>query len=439
MSVPAPSTLVSIEAALPSLWFVGHAHSPRMQAVCSAGADVHEVKVRVTSEAFPSNGCDLLIPSAHAGQTSEPFPLTITPMKAGHFRMQVEVSAAVPGILIQRWRAELPMVVRPMPRSAQDLQGMLSGVSMSVGEKALFGQLVSDAHVHIGPQITVNAAGFDQALEAALARADAEAAGELRMVPATSLSESCRSWTSHAGLDLMAVPAGKFHMGASEGDKEANGEIERVREVTLKSCFWMGRTPVTQAKYREVMGKAPEPGYPSHVGDLKPVTKVSWDDARAFCERLTQIEREARALPAGFAYRLPTEAEWEHACRAGTRTARYGPLERIASVAETGNKFDEVGRREPNAWGLHDMLGLVHEWCHDVYAPYRPMMTVDPVNESSETSLPNQMLHRVLRGGSYQDRALHARASARLSEVPDRRSGRVGFRVVLGHALSRQG
>lgn len=437
MSLNAPSTLVSIKAALPSLWFVGHARSPRMQAVCSPGADVHQVEVTLRSEAFPNEICKMHIESAHAGQSSIPFPLTITPVKAGHFRLVVEVSAAVPGILTQRWRAELPMVVRPLPRSAQDLQGMLNGVSMSVGEKAMYGQLVSDANVHIGPQITVNAGGFDQALEAALSRADAEALGEMRQIPPSSVDENCRSWTSHLGMALQAVPAGKFRMGASEGDTEACRDSERVREVTMKSCFWMGRTPVTQKQYREVMGSMPEPGFASHVGDGKPVTKVSWDEARAFCERLTQIEREANALPAGFAYRLPTEAEWEHACRAGTQTARYGALEKIALVAETGNKFGDTGLREANAWGLHDMLGLVFEWCHDVHAPYRPMMTVDPVNDAPATALLNQPALRVLRGGSYQDQAIYARASARLGEQPERRSGRIGFRVVLGHALTR--
>ncbi len=432
-----PSTLVSIKAALPSLWFVGHARSPRMQAVCSPGADVHQVKIKLSGEAFPDQGCEMQIKSAHAGQISEPFPLTITPVKAGHFRLVVEVSASVPRILTQRWRAELLMVVRPLPRNAQDLQGMLSGVSMSVGEKALYGQLVSDADVHIGPKITVNTGGFDQALEAALSLADADALGEMQLITPASVEENCQSWTNHSGMDLQAIPAGKFHMGASEGDAEACRESERMREVTMKTCFWMGRTPVTQAQYRAVMGQVPDPGFPSHVGDQKPATKISWDKARAFCERLTQIEREANALPAGFAYRLPTEAEWEHACRAGTQTARYGALEKIALVAETGNKFGDTGLRTPNAWGLHDMLGLVFEWCHDVYAPYLPLMTVDPVNDAQPTGLLNQPVLKVLRGGSYQDQAVHARASARLGEKPDRRSGRVGFRVVLGHALTR--
>ncbi|WP_395744530.1 formylglycine-generating enzyme family protein [Prosthecobacter sp.] len=437
MSLNAPSTLVSIKAALPSLWFAGQARSPRMQAVCSPGADVHQVRVKLSSDAFPDGGCELHIQSAHAGQASEPFPLTITPVKAGHFRLVVEVSAAVPGILTQRWRTDLPMVVRPLPRSARDLQGMLNGVSMSLGEKALYGQLVSDANVHIGPKITVNADSFDQALEAALSRADAEALGEMQTVPPSAVEENCRSWTSHTGMALQAVPAGKFRMGASEGDAEANVESERVREVTMKKCFWMGRTPVTQAQYRATMGTVPDPGFASHVGHDKPVTKVSWDEARVFCERLTQIEREANALPAGFAYRLPTEAEWELACRAGTRGARYEALEKIALVAETGNQFADTGLRTPNAWGLHDMLGLVYEWCQDVYAPYLPLMTVDPLNEAAPSGPLNQAVSRVVRGGSYQDPAVHARASARQFAPPDRRSGRVGFRVVLGHALTR--
>jgi formylglycine-generating enzyme len=430
------STLVSLQTAFPSLWFVDHARTPRMQAVCSPGADVHEVKVSIRSAAFPSKPWEVIIASLRAEQATVQFPVTIIPEKLGHYRMRLEVDATVPGILTQHWDAEVDMLVRNTPRSSQDLQGMLQGVTMTVGEKALFGQLVSDANVHIGPRIEVNTGGFDAALEAVLSRVDAETLGEMRMIRPIKVTDICHSWTSLTGLELAAIPAGRFRMGASEDDKEADRAVELVREVTLKSCHWMGSKPVTQMQFRQVMGRVPQPSFDSHVGDHLPVTHVSWDEAQEFCERLTQIERASKAMPAGFAYRLPTEAEWEHACRAGSTSARYGVLEEIASVAETMNRFQVPGRLAANAWGLHDMLGLVFEWCQDVYAQYRPTMTVDPVNNFADSGLLNLPVHRVLRGGSYQDSARFARASARIGEVSGKRSGRVGFRVVLGRELA---
>ncbi|MBL9131009.1 MAG: formylglycine-generating enzyme family protein [Verrucomicrobiaceae bacterium] len=187
-----------------------------------------------------------------------------------------------------------------------------------------------------------------------------------------------------------------------------------------------------------MMGGVPDPPFESHAGDEKPATQISWQDAIAFCDRLTELERNENALPPGFAYRLPTEAEWEYACRAGSTQSRHGMLEDIALVAETGHRFEKAGGRRPNAWGLHDMLGLVYEWCHDVHAAYRPLKTVNPVNERPETTSLNQPLARVVRGGSYQDAAAFARASARLGYPETKHSGRVGFRVVLARPLSSE-
>jgi formylglycine-generating enzyme required for sulfatase activity len=299
------------------------------------------------------------------------------------------------------------------------------------------GQLVTDANVHIGHQITVNA-GFDQALEAALRGADEKDRANPQIIEPSVIDDHCEPWTNHMNMALGAVPAGKFLMGASSGDSDADPEGERTREVSLTSSFWMGKVPVTRGQYRAVMGGVPDTPFESHAGDEKPVTQISWRDAMAFCTRLTELERDENALPSGFTYRLPTEAEWEYACRAGSTKSRHGMLEEIALVAETGHRFEKAGGRMPNAWGLHDMLGLVYEWCHDVYAPYRPLKTVNPVNERPETASLNQPLVRVVRGGSYQDAAAFARASARLGHPETKHSGRVGFRVVLARPLSSE-
>ena len=219
-------------------------------------------------------------------------------------------------------------------------------------------------------------------------------------------------------MELMFVHAGSFAMG-SPTDEPGRDEDELQHAVTLPRSFLMGKTPVTQAQYRALMG-----GNPSWFkGDACPVEQVSWDDAIAFCQKLTACERAAGALPEGWVYRLPTEAEWEYACRAGAAGVRYGEVKEIAwHDQNAGDTTHPVGTKAPNAWGLCDMIGNVFQWCEDGYAGYPK----EPVTNPKHGPAPM----RVLRGGCWASPPRDCRAALRFWSRPDIRNSNLGFRVV---------
>ncbi|KOV99279.1 sulfatase-modifying factor protein [Streptomyces sp. NRRL B-1140] len=211
--------------------------------------------------------------------------------------------------------------------------------------------------------------------------------------------------------EMVAVPAGRVTL--------SDRRTERSWAVEVAS-FRMSAFPVTQAWYAEVTGERPS----TARGDRLPVEGVSWWDALRFCDALSVREGLTPAYDArpgdgeagwdttADGYRLPTEAEWEHACRAGTTGPRYGPLDEIAwyrgNSAET---VRPVGGRQPNAWGLYDMLGNTWDWCWDLYDA-----------EVYGT-------YRVLRGGGWSDEHWSCRASVRRRSHPTFRIDDVGFRV----------
>ncbi|MFK3979895.1 formylglycine-generating enzyme family protein [Micromonospora sp. NPDC050397] len=185
--------------------------------------------------------------------------------------------------------------------------------------------------------------------------------------------------------------------------------------------------PVTQAQYAHVTGVRPSAAH----GDRLPVESVSWWDAVRFCNALSERERLTPTYRIGVdaehvewdttadGYRLPTEAEWEHACRAGTTGPRYGPLDEIAWYRDNSDeRIHDVGGKRPNTWGLHDMLGNVFEWCWDIYDA-----------EVYGT-------YRVLRGGGWFDEHWSCRASVRRRSHPTLRIDDVGFRVARTVRLS---
>ncbi len=161
--------------------------------------------------------------------------------------------------------------------------------------------------------------------------------------------------------------------------------------MTLTNGYWLGKYGVTQAQYKAVTGKNPS----KSAGANRPVENVSWGDAVAFCRKLTGRGRRAGRLPGNGEYRLPTEAEWEYACRAGTVGKYAGELDAMAwHVGNSSRQTHEVGRKRPNAWGLYDMHGNVWEWCadwdeDDVYVRYK----------TGDLSAPPSGSSRVLRGG----------------------------------------
>ncbi len=182
-----------------------------------------------------------------------------------------------------------------------------------------------------------------------------------------------KSVTNSIGMELIEIPAGKFTMGSPL--KEHHDHEAQVA-VTLTKPFGLGKTEVTQGQWKSVRGTEPWDGKAGVKTDKdRPATYVSWGDATEFCEKLTDLERKAGKLKANEEYRLPTEAQWEYACRAGTTTAfSFGDDEsKLGEYAwYDGNTKNidrewahKVGTKKPNPWGLHDMHGNVAEWCED--------------------------------------------------------------------------
>lgn len=234
-------------------------------------------------------------------------------------------------------------------------------------------------------------------------------------------------WTSISGIEFGWIPPGSFLMGSPEDEEGRHQDEGPQHPVTLSRGFWLGRTPVTQAEYQALTGQ--NPSY--FKGECRPVGDVDHRLAECFCVELTRRERET--LPEYWEYRLPTEAEWEYSCRAGTTGTRYGDLERIAWYQlEGGWGTRPVGQLQANPWGLCDMLGNVWEWCLDGIRCYGSRAETDP-RGSLDSS------HPVIRGGSWSDGAGSVRAANRYTYASESRSGNLGFRLVLGPSLASQG
>jgi len=216
------------------------------------------------------------------------------------------------------------------------------------------------------------------------------------------------------GMEFVQIPAGSFLMGSDSG---ADDE-KPVHQVTISRPFELQTTPVTQGQWVAVMGYNPSR---FNMGDDYPVERVCWDDVQTFLKKLN-------ALDPGKNYRLPTEAEWEYACRAGMIGELYGNLDAIAWYS--GNSSDQthpVGKKRPNRWELYDMLGNVWEWCADWYDEnyYANSPTTDPRGPASGTD-------RVVRGGSWVSYGCNSRFAIRNRHVPDNRDVDRGFRCARG-------
>ena len=219
-------------------------------------------------------------------------------------------------------------------------------------------------------------------------------------------------------LEILPIAPGTFQMGSvSGGDKDERP----VTRVTITRPFWLGKTEVTQAQWQSMMGSNP-----SHFkGENLPVEQVSWSDAMEFCRKLTERERTAGRLPAGYVYTLPTEAQWEYACRAGTTGDYAGGLNAMGwHNQNSGSSTKTVGTKQANAWGLHDMYGNVWEWCLDWLGRYSGAAVADPRGRASGSL-------RVTRGGSWSNPAEVCRSAFRGGSNQGARIPSLGFRIAL--------
>jgi formylglycine-generating enzyme required for sulfatase activity len=220
-------------------------------------------------------------------------------------------------------------------------------------------------------------------------------------------------------MELVLIPTGEFMMGSPDSEKGRPPLEGPQHKVKITKPFYLGKCEVTQAQWQRVMGNNPSTFKGS---DKLPVENVSWNDCQEFVKKVS-------AMGQGVC-RLPTEAEWEYACRAGTTTPFYsgdddGSLDRIAWYGDnSGDKTHEVGGKSANAFGLYDMSGNVFEWCSDTYAPYANGEEKDPAG-------PDTGEGRDLRGGCWGSIPQDCRSANRYRFTPDYRLNLIGFRVVV--------
>ena len=213
-------------------------------------------------------------------------------------------------------------------------------------------------------------------------------------------------------MEFVWVPAGEFQMGSTSS--EADDDEQPLTQVRISRGYWLGKYEVTQAEWQAVMGSNPSK-FSRCV--ICPVETVSWNDAQGFIRRLNERDGEDR-------YRLPTEAEWEYAARAGTSGDRYGNVDAIAWYkGNSGDRTHPVGRKAPNAWGLYDMLGNVWEWVADWYGDY-------PGGSVKDLRGPGSGSYRVYRGGAWYGLAGGCRAPFRDGNSPGNRDRGLGFRLL---------
>ena len=238
------------------------------------------------------------------------------------------------------------------------------------------------------------------------------------------------------GMTFVFIPPGEFRMGTSLDEAESIAfempepdaskflDEAPVHTVVISQGFWLGQSEVTQGQWHQLMGDKPGPAEYWQQADWEslPVVSVSWDMAQQFLTRLNQRD-------ASFRYRLPSEAEWEYAARAGSTATRPVPVEQLAEYAwfieNSGDVPQPVASRKPNAFGLYDMLGNVWEWVNDRYHPdtYTKATRTDPMG-------PAQGGSRVRRGGSYHCPLFQTRPGYRSANTPDTAYSVIGLRVV---------
>jgi formylglycine-generating enzyme required for sulfatase activity/serine/threonine protein kinase len=260
---------------------------------------------------------------------------------------------------------------------------------------------------------------------------------EVSPVPIPGPSKG-KAWSvPYLGFEFAWIPSGKFTMGSPMPEQGRLPNEGPETTVTFTEGFWAGVFEVSQLEFRQVMNRAPS----GFVGPSRPIESITWEDAGAFCARLTELERSAGRLPEGYVYRLPTEAEWEYAARAGTETPFHFGDWADASVGnfrgiyprelEDGQRISEsygtedVGSYSPNAFGLYDVHGNVSEWTLDAYNGRLPGGSlVDPTPRAGGKRF-------TVRGGSWEDFAVRVRSAVRQDIREDTMSNAIGFRVFL--------
>jgi len=319
-----------------------------------------------------------------------------------------------------------PLPVRPDP--PQGGEGQRTREHESVGKNLAIGAAALGLLVFI---VALALSGVNREREDREARVDQEkkkADKAIKKVPSPAPLLAL-DLGGGVKMELVLIRAGKFMMGSPETEKDRSND-ETQHEVTISRAFYMGKFVVTQEQYEAVTGNNPS----QFRGAKNPVETVSWEDAQEFCQKLSTKLPLTIPSPGGaegkWMVQLPTEAQWEYACRAGTSTRFYSgdadsDLDAVGwYYGNSGGSTSPVGGKKPNAWGLYDMHGNVWQWCADLYGEYPMGSATDPEGAATGTQ-------RVLRGGSLNVSAMNCRAANRYRYNPDRRNIHNGFRVVV--------
>lgn len=223
------------------------------------------------------------------------------------------------------------------------------------------------------------------------------------------------------GLDLVWIAPGEFDLGSPDDEGSRGVDEGPLTRVTLTKGFWLGRTEVTQAQWHAMMGTSPS----RFRGPVLPVEQVSWHEAMEFCRRVTAAERAAGRLPEGYAYSLPTEAQWEYAAEAGKPEGVPPDVDDQAwHDQNSGGTTHPVAQKKPNARGLYDMLGNVWEWCSDWYAPY-------PGGRAVDYAGPREGFAKAERSASWWAGPRGQRSANRYRDMPQNGNDDLGFRLAL--------
>lgn len=211
-------------------------------------------------------------------------------------------------------------------------------------------------------------------------------------------------------IRMIHIPSGSYLMGSPESEAERNPEREKQHKVTITKSFWLAETEFTQEQWKKIMGNNPS----LNQGDKHPVEQVSFYDVQTLIKKLNNNGRT---------FRLPTEAEWEYACRAGSESPYQKPIDKMVwYIGNSGRQSHPVGLKEPNAWGLYDMQGNILEWTSD-------WLIEDYSKESIDPKGPATGVYKVQRGGQFTGRTKHTRAADRQRGIPESRDIFVGFRL----------
>jgi formylglycine-generating enzyme required for sulfatase activity len=270
--------------------------------------------------------------------------------------------------------------------------------------------------------------------------------GLLLVVTSVRAEDKAGTEKKIAGVKLCWCPPGKFTMGSPEKELDRRADEAQV-EVTLTNGFWTAKHETTQGQWKRVMGKLPGKATAELLEDDDlPVGNVTFAQAEAFCAKLTELGTKDGTLPKGWEFRLPTEAQWEYACRAGTTTATSfgdklsseqanfkGKGYNGAEDRPSKGKAVKVGSYPANAWGLHDMHGNTYEWCRDWYHAKLPGGKDPDLYDIKATAEKNRdgTYSRVRRGGAWGDDGWACRSALRLRYEPERGYDHIGFRVVV--------